>query len=1182
MIGRLLRSLVGLLGTVAALVGIPAGLWLLGGGNPLPTDLSFAALRAALTSPDDGQLFIQVLVWVGWVAWAVFAVSIVAEFLGQISGRRITLPGLRLPQQTAAPLVAMLLAVFIAAPTIVAVTTGVAAANPVSPSPTPTTQIATPERHQTSTTTHDAAADKPSERASAATKGQGRDVVHSVDRNDSLWRLAERYYGDGMKWKMIAKANADLVGPDGVNFLEPGWELTIPNVPAQLHPGTDRDHGSAPKPGHTYTVERGDTLSEIAEDAYGDSSRWPRVAKANADLIVDPDQIDVGWKLDLPAAKKAPHISTPEKDDKQSGDKQGGDIQGSQADRTDRDHHPKEPKQPGPQPTQSSAPEPSATSEPTATTAASPGATEAAPTQAANPQPTAQVQESSPTEQAKSPADVAADTTSALPWALPASALLAAGIVGVIARRRHALSITRRPGRRLPALPDEAQQAVTALRQVEAPLTVAHLDRALRTLSAGLAAQKRDLPLITAVRLDDDRLDCRLVTADPNPPKPFTTTDGTVWTLSSDKADTLLDATLSNQVAAPYPALVTLGRDADGAHLLVDLETIAALTLATDSQADAHAVLAALAFELATSSWADDLTLTLVGVCPDLPAALGVDRARHVDHIDALIDSLESEAADAVDLLQVEHLGDAHQGRLDTDGADAWTPHIVLIGHTLDLSAQQRLAEVLTRLPRVAVAAVTTGGEPLTGWALHLDDEKDSAELAPLGLTITPQRLAGRSYDAVCDALRQSQNTDTEPAPWWNHEPSAHRPAELPSVSLQLPDPDDQPLDVADTADTEVAATSPRRLHVDNQPLDAVDTADAEVIASPRRRHADDADPEELQAEELQTDLQAEEPTVQVDPAPTGAAELVVGPASAGERNTEAATGTSVTEDAEPGSRRAGATAPPSSANVGKQDERAAAADDEVAQLVLLHRPTLLLLGDVQLVNVGGNVSSDRTGNEVLEPIAYVYLNPGRPTLEFKAAMSYRTSKPDELASRARRYLGAAPDGSRLFPPGHRDGTTRFYVLNPHVYSDWEHYQSLIVGGINTVSTAALTSALKLVRGRPLASVPVGMWLWAHDWREEAIATIVDTAHELTERNLSRGDIAGARWAVRQGRKVDELTEILARDEIRVERVAGNHGRVQRLTEQIIEVARENRVQPDPETVELLHEIRDGRRRRAQ
>lgn len=1155
MTGRLLRSILGLLGTLAALVGIPVGLWLFGGGNPIPGHLNFAAVREALTSPDDGHLFIQVLLWVGWVAWAVFAFSIAAELLGQISGRTIRLPGLRLPQQAAAPLVAMLLAVFIAAPAIVTLTTGMASADPVTPTSTPTTSTATLTGHQPTRATKEA--DKSSEHANAAAKSGNRDVVHSVDRNDSLWRLAQRYYGDGMKWKVIAKANADLVGPDGVNYLETGWKLTIPNVPSHHHATAhQQDHGSAPEPGQTYTVKRGDSLSAIADEAYGDSSQWPQVAKANADLLDDPDLINVGWKLDLPAAKTS-HASNTDKHAKPEEHTKPS----SEADQTGRDHTPAGKADTEPRPTKPvpKVPERSGSNEQAATTAPSPTRTETAPsTRTDSPRPTATAAEAPPTAAEPTAQNRSADAAASLPWAVPASALLAAGLVGVVARRRHAMTITRRPGRRLPALTHDAEQAVTALRHVEAPLTVAHLDRALRTLSAGLAAQQRHLPLITAIRLDDDRLDCRLVTADRNPPKPFTTTDGTIWTLTSDKAATLLDAALSNQVPAPYPALVTLGQDADGAHLLIDLEAIAALTLATDSQPDAHAVLAALAFELATSSWADDLTLTLVGVCPDLPSALGVDRARHVDHIDTLIDSLESDADEAAKLLQEENLDNAHQSRLDPDGADAWTPHIVLIGHTLDLAAQQRLAAVLTRLPRVAVAAVTTGGQPLTDWALHLNEAGDTAELTPLGRTITPQRLAGQDYDAVCNALRQSQSTDTEPAPWWNHEPSAHRPAEPDSPAITPASAPHQSLNIVDLSATDDLTIDPEG-----------DRADLET----------DVDSDETTGQPTLNPLTATTATQQEEPsAASDAAET--------QQDTAAANSTAAITAPLPSDAVNQASPPVDAAD--SIDEAEAPAqhdqgdDDEVAQLVLLRRPTLLLLGDVQLVNTGGNVSSDRTANEVLEPIAYVYLHPGRSTTEFKAAMSGRTSKPDELGSRARRYLGTAPDGSRLFPPGTRDGTTRFYALHPHVYSDWAHYQSLIAGGINTAPTADLTSALKLIRGRPLASVPAGMWRWAHSWREEAIATIVDTAHELAERHLSRGDITQARWAVRQGRMVDELTEILARDEIRLERIAGNHSRVKRLTEQIILVAHENRVQPDPETVELLHEIRDGRRRRAQ
>lgn len=52
--------------------------------------------------------------------------------------------------------------------------------------------------------------------------------------------------------------------------------------------------------GGEYTVKAGDTLSKIAKDKYGDASQWKKIQAANADLIKDPDKIQVGWKLRLP------------------------------------------------------------------------------------------------------------------------------------------------------------------------------------------------------------------------------------------------------------------------------------------------------------------------------------------------------------------------------------------------------------------------------------------------------------------------------------------------------------------------------------------------------------------------------------------------------------------------------------------------------------------------------------------------------------------------------------------------------------------------------------------------------------------------------------------------------------------------------------------------------------------
>ena len=53
--------------------------------------------------------------------------------------------------------------------------------------------------------------------------------------------------------------------------------------------------------GRTYTVKAGDTLSKIAKEFYGDPNQWKKIQQTNADLIRDPDKIQPGWTLQIPA-----------------------------------------------------------------------------------------------------------------------------------------------------------------------------------------------------------------------------------------------------------------------------------------------------------------------------------------------------------------------------------------------------------------------------------------------------------------------------------------------------------------------------------------------------------------------------------------------------------------------------------------------------------------------------------------------------------------------------------------------------------------------------------------------------------------------------------------------------------------------------------------------------------------
>jgi LysM repeat protein len=49
-----------------------------------------------------------------------------------------------------------------------------------------------------------------------------------------------------------------------------------------------------------YTVQSGDSLSKIAQRAYGDAKRYPTIFEANRDQLKDPDKIQVGQKLKIP------------------------------------------------------------------------------------------------------------------------------------------------------------------------------------------------------------------------------------------------------------------------------------------------------------------------------------------------------------------------------------------------------------------------------------------------------------------------------------------------------------------------------------------------------------------------------------------------------------------------------------------------------------------------------------------------------------------------------------------------------------------------------------------------------------------------------------------------------------------------------------------------------------------
>jgi nucleoid-associated protein YgaU len=52
----------------------------------------------------------------------------------------------------------------------------------------------------------------------------------------------------------------------------------------------------------TYTVKAGDTLSKISKDFYGNANDYMKIFNANRDKLQDPDKIQPGQELKIPAA----------------------------------------------------------------------------------------------------------------------------------------------------------------------------------------------------------------------------------------------------------------------------------------------------------------------------------------------------------------------------------------------------------------------------------------------------------------------------------------------------------------------------------------------------------------------------------------------------------------------------------------------------------------------------------------------------------------------------------------------------------------------------------------------------------------------------------------------------------------------------------------------------------------
>lgn len=67
---------------------------------------------------------------------------------------------------------------------------------------------------------------------------------------------------------------------------------------------TEKDEAPAPADDNPYAqyhvVKKGESLSKIARDYYGDAMLYPKIFEANRDILSHPDRIQPGQKLRIP------------------------------------------------------------------------------------------------------------------------------------------------------------------------------------------------------------------------------------------------------------------------------------------------------------------------------------------------------------------------------------------------------------------------------------------------------------------------------------------------------------------------------------------------------------------------------------------------------------------------------------------------------------------------------------------------------------------------------------------------------------------------------------------------------------------------------------------------------------------------------------------------------------------
>jgi nucleoid-associated protein YgaU len=114
-------------------------------------------------------------------------------------------------------------------------------------------------------------------------------------------QLANLHQQDGKLFMKGAAPSLDAANKvwDEIKRINPRLDDIIADFPVDTSMASKTR--SQTQTTQTYTVKPGDTLSKISKQFYGNANDYMKIFNANKDTLKDPDQINVGQQLKIPA-----------------------------------------------------------------------------------------------------------------------------------------------------------------------------------------------------------------------------------------------------------------------------------------------------------------------------------------------------------------------------------------------------------------------------------------------------------------------------------------------------------------------------------------------------------------------------------------------------------------------------------------------------------------------------------------------------------------------------------------------------------------------------------------------------------------------------------------------------------------------------------------------------------------